>query len=421
MAKKKKVEKPRPEFTKRQLSRWQQQKKRQRLIQGIGICIVVVVLGLVGVGWYVNQYQPLHQAVIKVNDTKFDMNYYIKMLRVYGGGQSSYYMYGIVDGVVKNIEQNELVRQGALGLGVSVSSAEVEEKLKSHDPPLSDDYRDVVRVELLADRLLEEYFDQEVPVSAEQRHMMAMLLEDGSQATEVRAGLDSGEDFGNLAGELSLESLSKSEGGDLGWHPEDALAELLATSVPGDYAFNSGVGVLSQPVYDETVTKEVGYWLVEVLERDDDAGTAHIQAILLGSEQQAQAVRVRLEAGEDFATLADELSQYGASGSGGDLGWVANGMLGSAVDDFIFSAELETLSEPIRDDTVTTTGGCWLLKVLDEDGNRELSEEDRDLLKTAALNDWVASLWEDPENEIDDSYLDDEKKLWAVEKAVGGW
>ncbi len=39
MAKKKKAEKPRREFTKRQLSQWERQKKRQRIIFGIGMTI----------------------------------------------------------------------------------------------------------------------------------------------------------------------------------------------------------------------------------------------------------------------------------------------------------------------------------------------------------------------------------------------
>jgi len=47
-----KVEKPKREVTKRQLSHWQQQKKRQRIILGLGIFIVVVVLGVLGAGWF---------------------------------------------------------------------------------------------------------------------------------------------------------------------------------------------------------------------------------------------------------------------------------------------------------------------------------------------------------------------------------
>ena len=421
LTKKRKIEKPKREVTRRQLSHWQQQRRRERIIRGIGIFIIVAVLGIMGVGWYISQYQPLHQTVIKVNDAKFNMDYYVKMLKLYGGGQPSYYIYGLAGEVVKVIERNELVRQGAMELGISVSNKEVDKELKSYDPPLSKDYRDVVKAELLISKLRDEYFDQQVPLFTEQRHIMAMLLESESQVTEVRARLQNGENFTELAEELSLDYLTKADKGDLDWHPQDVLAELLATSIPGEYAFSSDVGVLSQPIYDEEMIKGMGYWLIEVLEMQEESEEAHVRAILLGSKEQAQAVRTSLGAGKDFASLAKELSQHDVSKEdGGDLGWLTSGMMSPAFDEFVFNCEVGTLSEPIRDDMVVTTGGYWLLMVLDKDDNRQISDDDRDLLKAMALNEWVLALWDDPENEVDDSYLDDEKKAWAVEKAMEG-
>ena len=95
-------------------------------------------------------------------------------------------------------------------------------------------------------------------------------------------------------------------------------------------------------------------------------------------------------------------------------------MMPPAFDEFAFSSELEIekLSEPIRDETVATEGGYWLVKVLDIDDYRKIEDEDRNLMRAEALNDWVSLLWDDPENEIDDSYLDNEKKVWATDRAV---
>ncbi|HEX74221.1 MAG TPA: hypothetical protein G4N93_03640 [Dehalococcoidia bacterium] len=421
---KKRVEKPHREVTKRQLSQWQRQKRRQRIILGAGIFIIVAVLGILGFGvyskWYIAEYKPLHQTVITVNDTQFNMDYYIKMLKFYGKDQPSYYMSYLADEVVRYVEQNELIRQGAMVLGTSVSDTEVDEKLKSYDLPLSRHYRDIVRTELLLIKLRDEHFEQQVPLSAEQRHVMAMLLESESQANEIASELEAGEDFAEVAGELSLEDISKNEAGDLGWHPKDILILLLGSSIPEEYTFESEVGVLSQPLYDETITKKVGYWLIKVLEREEESGETHVQAILLASQEEAQNVAARLETGEDFAAVAGELSQHDASKeSSGDLGWLVPGTMSSAFDEFAFSVEIEmgTLSEPIRDDTVTTEGGYWLLKVVDEDGDRQIEEHDRNLLKGQLLNEWVSGLWDNAE--IDDSYLDDEKKQWAIERATG--
>ena len=417
---KKKVGKPQRELTKRQLSRWQQQEKRQRIVFGAGIFIIVLVLGIIGAGWYVDQYRPLHQTVIKVNDVEFDMDYYVKMLSYYGKGQSFNYMQYLADEVVGIIQETELVRQEALKLGISVSSDEVVKKLKSYNPPLSKDYRDVIGAQMLLDKLSDEYFDKQVPVFAEQRHIMGTLLESESQAAEVRARLEGGADFAQLAGELSLESSSKSNGGDLGWRPKGILTRLLNTAVPDKYAFSNEVG-LSQPVYDEAVNKTVGYWLIKLLTRDEVAKQAFVRVILLGSEKEAQEVRAQLEAGEDFATLAKELSQHDTSKEkGGDLDVTSPDMMSSAFSKFVFDpkVELETLSQPIRDDKVTTKGGYWLLKVVDKDDNRKIKDEDRELLKTEALNKWIEALLARPENKVE-SYLDNEKKEWAIRRVTG--
>jgi len=421
---KKKVEKPKREVTKRQLSHWQQQKKRQRIILGLGSFVVAVVLVVIGVGWYFGYYQPLHQVVVKVNSTEFNMDYYIKMLKFYGQGWPVQYMDVLADDVVTIIGRNELIRKGALGLGITVNDKEVDEKLKSYDPPLSKDYRDIARTELLVSKLLDRHFEQTVPVFAEQRHIMAMFLESESQVAEVRSRVEVGEDFAELAGELSLDSFSKDEKGDLGWHPEDVLVELLATSIPGEHAFGAEVGVLSQPIYDETNTKGVGYWLVKILDRQQEPEQVHVQAVLLGSEEEAQDVRARLEAGEDFATLAEELSQHEATReSGGDFDWLSpeDVMPGSAFAAWADILELETgvVSEPIRDDTVITTGGYWLLEVLDKEDDKQISDDDRDLLKAVALDEWVLSLWYDYGYEVN-SYLTDEMREWAIAKATEG-
>ena len=422
MTKKKRGE-PRREITKRQLSQWQQQKRRQRTILGIGISIIVVVLAVVGAGWYIKQYQPSHQTAISVNDTTFNMDYYIKMLKFYGEGQSTLFMYSIADEVATIIERNELIRQGAMKLGISVSQQEVDEELKSRDLPLSKGYRDLVKAEMLIDKLQDEYFEQKVPVYAEQRHIMAMFLESESQATEVRLRLEGDESFADLAGELSLESLSREENGDLGWRPKGVLTLLLGTSALDEYAFGCEVGVLSQPINDKEKIKGVGYWLIKVGERKEEAEEAHVQAILLGSEQQAQEVRTRLEADEDLATLVEEFSQLEWSKEeGGDLGWLTpEEMMSPAFDEFVFNSEIElgVVSEPIRDEDTATRGGYWLIKVLDKDDDRQIEDSDRDALKAKAFTKWVEALWDDPENKIE-NYLDDRNTAWAIEKAMRG-
>ncbi|MFC2018644.1 peptidylprolyl isomerase [Chloroflexota bacterium] len=414
---KKKGEKPQREVTKRQLSRWQQQQKKQRIIFFAGLFVIVAAVAIMLGGWVVNEYRPLHETVIRVNRTTFNMGYYIKMLTYYGRGQSALSLQYMADDVVRVIEEGELMKQGAARLGIAVSNEEVDAKLKEIDPPLSKDYRDVIRPGVLADKLRDEHLEQEVPFSAQQRDIMAMLLESKSQASEVRSRLEAGEDFAELAGTLSLDSLSRARKGGLGWRPRAMVDMVLGTEVPGEYAFSSEIGVLSQPIYDAVKIKGVGYWIARVAEKNEGVEEVRLQVILSGSHKAAQEVRARLEAGEEFGALAREFSQHDESKeNGGDLGLVTKGAVTPALEEFAFSAELDELSGPLRDDTVITEGGYWLIKVLDLDEDREIGDDDRDLLKTDALSNWIDELWADPANVVE-SYLDDIGKVWAAERA----
>jgi len=280
----------------------------------------------------------------------------------------------------------------------------------------------MVRAQMLQEKLLNDYFDQQVPQSAEQRHVLAMFLESQSQADEVRERLEGGELFSEVAAELSLDSYCKYHEGDLGWHPREILSQMIDSDVLVDSAFSIEVRTLSQPVYDGTKTKALGYWLIEVEFADAEANSAQLKVMLLSSEEEANDIRARLEDGEDFAALAAEFSQHADSkDNGGEFEIDSRGLFGAAFYEFVFDPELEpgSLSQPIKDDTVTTTGGYWLIKVADAASDRPIDEADRDTLKRDALNQWTAGLLDDPDNTVE-SYLDEEKTNWAIMSAWEG-
>jgi parvulin-like peptidyl-prolyl isomerase len=418
LAKKKKVIKPQRQMTRRQLSRWQRQKRLQRLFIGLFIFIVVAICAIVFTGWYTNEYRPLHEDVIRVNNVRFTMDYFVKALKFYGTSASD---------VTQRIQENELLRQEAMhpSIDISISDDEVTEYINSLESPLDNGYRDFISDNLLRERLFEEYIDPQVPTTAEQRHVMAMFLESESQAIDVRSRLEAGEDFTTLAGELSLEGLTKANNGDLDWHTReifDMLTEFMGTDIPIEYAFTAEAGSLSEPLYDAELEKDIGYWLIKVLREENSKGKIYAQAILLGSEEEALEVRARWESGEeDFDELADEVSQYNWIKEGkGELGWLERTTVTDAFDAYAFDpeTELDVISQPIMDTggKWTTTGGYWLVKVVDVDDNRTISDDDRSALKYQVWQDWVQSLLDDPDNIIE-SYLDNDKINWAVERA----
>jgi parvulin-like peptidyl-prolyl isomerase len=432
--KKKKVEKPSHAPTKRQLSHWKQHQRRQRFIFGSGILIIVAVLVVIGVGvyfgWYVPERQPLKETVIRVNDTEFNMDYYVKTIKYQtlqlesmgisvGIEQMTY----LAEGAATAIQNNELVRQGASKLGITVSDEEVEEKIDEdfgeYAPSLMKDYKDViedmVRSQMLREKLLDEYFDQQVPQSAEQRHVLAMFLESQSQVSEVRDRLESGELFSEVAAELCLDSYCRLQDGDLGWHPREIFSRMIDSDVLVDSAFSAEVRVLSQPIYEGSKTKTLGYWLIEVEFVDAEVEHAQLKIMLLSSEEEASQIRARLEDGEDFAALAAEFSQHDESkDNGGEFEIDSKGLFGEAFDEFVFDPGLElvSLSQPIKDDTVTTEGGYWLIKVAAA-ADQPIDEADRDTMKGDLLSEWLKALPDDPDYTVE-NLLDQDKTDWAI-------
>jgi parvulin-like peptidyl-prolyl isomerase len=380
----------------------------------------MAALGLVSAGiyyqWYVPQSKPFKEIVIEVNDTRFDMAYYIDALKYQLGDIPSQQIPFFLDIIVDGIQRNELIRQESLEMGITISDAQVDDEIKNGELPNNQAVRDITRTQLLVQKLREDFFNEQVPISAEQRHIMAMFLESESQANGIRERLISGEDFSHIAGDLSLDGYTLENNGDLGWKPEGIVNGLLLTSILEEYIFSYPVGEVVVPVRDVEKTKDIGYWLIEILERNDETKEAHVQAMTLSSEEEAQIVLQRLEEDDDFTVLAEEYSQSWSEEEGADLGWLTEGDVSEAFSEFVFNSETELgiYGEPIRDEGINTEGGYWLFKIPDSD-IREISDEDRDILIEQAIQDWLGSLLENPEN-IVTNYLDDKMREFAISK-----
>jgi parvulin-like peptidyl-prolyl isomerase len=128
-------------------------------------------------------------------------------------------------------------------------------------------------------------------------------------------------------------------------------------------------------------------------------------------------IRAKIEAGEDFATLAKEYSQHLASKEqGGDLGWTQQGAIDSRVAlGLALQLEPGVVSQPAADDSAKTRGGYWLVKVVDKDANRALDDETRNTLKMRLFEDLLA---EQSKTYSVETYLTEEQKSWAVAQVL---
>jgi len=420
VAKKKKAAKPR-EYTRRQLSHFQKQKRRERIIFISGIAIIAAIVLIVLVGWFNGEYRPLHKTVIKVYDTKINTAYFIDTLEIAGKGQEAGKVEAMTDSVVNEIIQDELVRQGAMKFGITVSDDEVKKAVVGSSLSVNDASMGLVRFQLLQSRLKSEHFSSQVPESDNQVYMMAMLVESDSLALEVRDKFISSNNFTALASEYAQNYTSKQNKGDYGWHPTTIYVNQLGSSIPVDFAFSVEKGALSPPLPDKDAYKQVGYWLLRVNNKPDE-GSANVSALLLSNEVEAKDIKARLEAGEELGPIADEYSQYSPSQEGhGELGIMdVSENISDAFNGYVVNpkTELGKWSNPIREGSYWTKGGAWLVKVVDKDNDRKLSTEDRSTLIDKAYNDWMSGLWLAAAADIDNSGLTNELKTWAIDRAL---
>jgi parvulin-like peptidyl-prolyl isomerase len=137
----------------------------------------------------------------------------------------------------------------------------------------------------------------------------------------------------------------------------------------------------------------------------------NLELLLVESSREAYQVRQRLLSGEDFQTLAKELSLDESRSKGGKLGWITLDILPEEVARRVPSLALNTVSTPIR-----TSLGYYLVLVLEErkKGEVQTLEEVRDIIewriraksRQDMYQELLATLREQHDVQINWSYLD---------------
>ena len=413
MAKKQKKATPERTPTKHQLSKWQRQMKIRRILIIAAVVFLVGISSWVGYGYYADyraRTAAWHEVVIEVNDVDLTMEYFVKTLDALTAGMNSstLSLYGnyFASLVADSIIDGELIRQKAPTLNISVSTAEIDAMLKQYQ---SDErYRDMVTANLLEQKIRDHFGAGLNNTEIRQAHVQVMLVESQEVATGLVAQIGAGGNFTALAKNYSCNSSIE---GDLGWLPE----ELMPNSLIANAAFNLTPPALSQPIYDQTAVKEVGYWLIEVTAVQNQ--TINALVMLLPSKAQAEQIKAQLAAGGNFSALAGNYSQHKSKANGGKIDGLKRGnMTSTAFDAVAFNLTIGTLSEPVKDTSVETTGGCWLVMVMDR-ADRKLEQATMEQLIDKRYNDWRAA-W--TQNSTIKTHLDKNKLSWAVNKVLEG-
>jgi peptidyl-prolyl cis-trans isomerase C len=113
------------------------------------------------------------------------------------------------------------------------------------------------------------------------------------------------------------------------------------------------------------------------------AEQVHARQVLAGSRQEADEVVARLQAGENFARLAEEYDPV----AGGELGWFPRGyLIDPSLDKAIFALQPGEWAGPLE-----TTLGFHLIQVIERETERPLDPDALRVAQETALGEWLAA------------------------------
>jgi len=311
-------------ITKGQLARWQKEKKQRQRAIVIGSVIVAIVLALVIYAIY-DSAKSSDPTVLKITgpqgERAFDMDYYVDMLRLYGIQRvaASDERKSKADSTLQAMETNEVFRQLATGLNISVSEQEIQGRIiRDFTPPAGpgteaptnpatptyeesiarfsqssvykgasvNRYREVITLEILGGKIQEYISKRDVPNEVEQVNMQGIQIDTAppppSPGTsvftesnaedidpqaiyeEIKTRLDAGEDFSALAEEFSASTGAS----DLEWFPREIATMFYGENI-AEAAFTIELDALSEPIPASDAEGNTEYWILRVHQREE--------------------------------------------------------------------------------------------------------------------------------------------------------
>ncbi|MFC2008681.1 peptidylprolyl isomerase [Chloroflexota bacterium] len=405
MTKKHPTSQPHKYVSKHAQSRIERDARRRRIITIAGSVFLGVVAIVVVVGLYVDHVKPMNEPVLKVNSRTFTMSDYIETLEVYATNMDKSQLNSITGMVMSQMARDEIVRQAALSEGIVIGNDTVKAQINELGLPDNDAIRDSIRASLAQEEVQSRLLAL-MPTEMEQVRFDIMLTESRAVAEEARGQLVGGSAIADLVEGYSASPTIPST---QDWVPVDLLANndvknACTTLNPGSISL----------IRDTEIAKPMGYWLIELVDKDDQ-GAIKPRAMLLSSEQEALEAKARLAA-EDFVDVAAELSQFYGADELAELEWVGpEDTVTAAFNEAAFAlADLNIVSEPILDKEVQTQGGYWMVRLL-ERGVQPLSEQHRQALASTAFSEWYATY---SETAVIEELITPDQMIWAVARAA---
>ncbi len=248
----------------------------------IGVVVLVIAaFGVIGFGFlsdYLSDRNRPTSTAIQVDDYRYNVRDFTKRAKIYIeqiGGTASASI--IIPTVSQQIIEEALLTRFASEKEVSATDEEIKGQIATLLGITADDanfdarfqeelassglseeqYRTMATSSVLQTKLIDK-FEEELPATVESVHYRSIQVADQTTADDLKAQIDGGADFAELAKEFSLDTSTKEAGGDAGWIPKGVANEQLET-------------LLFSLTVDEVVTypTQAGVTLYQVTESDD--------------------------------------------------------------------------------------------------------------------------------------------------------
>ncbi len=379
---KKKVQKPAAPaaMTRKQQSRWQKEKRQERMALAFVVAVVLLIVGVLGAGFLQENVVKPNWAFAKVNGVSLTTGQWVKTMVLetrniqaeinYWKTQASSlstspetqaYLASLVDQQVQQLTQSqqqliwnvpdelmatELIRQECERRGIKVTSADGDAKL----------------AQMLGPSPQPVVTDTTVPTPTP---YPADAWKQGYQEVLKGLGLSDAE-----YRELALDPTIRRD------RLQMILSQTTSTSGP----------------------------------------QIRLSHIVTDSQEGADAIMARLQAGEDFAAVATALSADTATTEiGGDLGWYPRGVLILEFNQSVENAAWTLGSGEVVSKPVSANGVFEILKVTEKADDRPYAEDKLSILQEGALEKWLAAGLQGPGIE---RFLDSEKLFWVQDQVA---
>ena len=167
-------------------------------------------------------------------------------------------------------------------------------------------------------------------------------------AETILSRLEEGENFEALVEEKSINQ-NKSQGGLMPWRKINEMPSVFADAIR-----NQSLGFISEPIKTGS-----GFHLLKLEEKrgplvkfEEQWETRHVLLIpsairdVDATKAEAEVLRERILAGEDFALIAEEFSEDPGSGSnGGNLEWLPKGATVGEFENVMLNSKINEVSE----------------------------------------------------------------------------